>query len=309
MQFPDLVPALAARLPDLRGRLTANAPLAPAIWFRAGGPAQVLFEPADTDDLAYALGALPADLPVTVIGLGSNLIVRDGGVPGLVVRLGKAFSAISVEGTRIRAGAGAADVKVARAAAEAGLGGLSFLRGIPGAIGGALRMNGGAYGGEVKDVLVSCRAVGRDGHVREIAAADMGFTYRHCAVPEDLIFTEALFEGVPGDREAIAAEMDRITASREATQPVKSRTGGSTFKNPDGHKAWQLVDAAGCRGLTLGRAQVSELHTNFLLNLGGATAAEIEGLGEEVRRRVRETSGVELQWEIKRIGVPADGTF
>ncbi|OYX89144.1 MAG: UDP-N-acetylenolpyruvoylglucosamine reductase, partial [Azorhizobium sp. 32-67-21] len=269
----------------------------------------VLFEPADTDDLAYALGALPADLPVTVIGLGSNLIVRDGGVPGLVVRLGKAFSAISVEGTRIRAGAGAADVKVARAAAEAGLGGLSFLRGIPGAIGGALRMNGGAYGGEVKDVLVSCRAVGRDGHVREIAAADMGFTYRHCAVPEDLIFTEALFEGVPGDREAIAAEMDRITASREATQPVKSRTGGSTFKNPDGHKAWQLVDAAGCRGLTLGRAQVSELHTNFLLNLGGATAAEIEGLGEEVRRRVRETSGVELQWEIKRIGVPADGTF
>lgn len=303
MQFPDLVPALAARLPGLRGRLTANAPLAPAIWFRAGGPAQVLFEPADTDDLAYALGALPADLPVTVIGLGSNLIVRDGGVPGLVVRLGKAFSAISVEGTRIRAGAGAADVKVARAAAEAGLGGLSFLRGIPGAIGGALRMNGGAYGGEVKDVLVSCRAVGRDGRVREIAAADMGFTYRHCAVPDDLIFTEALFEGVPGDREAIAAEMDRITASREATQPVKSRTGGSTFKNPDGHKAWQLVDAAGCRGLTLGRAQVSELHTNFLLNLGGATAAEIEGLGEEVRRRVRETSGVELQWEIRRIGI------
>ncbi|OYY13095.1 MAG: UDP-N-acetylenolpyruvoylglucosamine reductase [Rhizobiales bacterium 35-68-8] len=303
MQFPDLVPDLAARLPDLRGRLTANAPLAPAIWFRAGGPAQVLFEPADTDDLAYALGALPADLPVTVVGLGSNLIVRDGGVPGLVVRLGKAFSAIAVEGTRIRAGAGAADVKVARAAAEAGLGGLSFLRGIPGAIGGALRMNGGAYGGEVKDVLVSCRAVWRDGHVREIAAADMGFTYRHCAVPEDLIFTEALFEGVPGDREAIAAEMDRITASREATQPVKSRTGGSTFKNPDGHKAWQLVDAAGCRGLTLGRAQVSELHTNFLLNLGGATAAEIEGLGEEVRRRVRETSGVELQWEIRRIGI------
>ena len=303
MQFPDLVPDLAARLPDLRGRLTANAPLAPAIWFRAGGPAQVLLEPAGTDDLAYALGALPADLPVTVIGLGSNLIVRDGGVPGLVVRLGKAFSAISVEGTRIRAGAGAADVKVARAAAEAGLGGLSFLRGIPGAIGGALRMNGGAYGGEVKDVLVSCRAVGRDGHVREIAAADMGFTYRHCAVPDDLIFTEALFEGVPGDREAIAAEMDRITASREATQPVKSRTGGSTFKNPDGHKAWQLVDAAGCRGLTLGRAQVSELHTNFLLNLGGATAAEIESLGEEVRRRVRETSGVELQWEIRRIGI------
>lgn len=305
MSFPDLVPDLAARLPELRGRLVANAPLAPLTWFRVGGPAQVLFEPADEDDLAYGLAGLPADLPVTVIGLGSNLIVRDGGVPGVVVRLGKTFGAIAVEGTRIRAGAGAADVKVARTAAEAGLGGLSFLRGIPGAIGGALRMNGGAYGGEVKDVLVSCRAVGRDGRIQEIAAADMGFTYRHCAVPEDLIFTQALFAGMPGDPAEILAEMERITASREATQPVKSRTGGSTFQNPDGHKAWQLVDAAGCRGLTLGRAQVSELHTNFLLNLGGATAAEIEGLGEDVRRRVRETSGVELQWEIKRIGVPA----
>lgn len=304
MSFPDLLPDLAHLLPELRGRLSANAPLAPLTWFRVGGPAQVLFEPADADDLAYGLAGLPAALPVTVIGLGSNLIVRDGGVPGVVVRLGKAFGAITLEGARIRAGAGAADVKVARAAAEAGLAGLSFLRGIPGAIGGALRMNGGAYGGEVKDVLVSCRAVGRDGSRHDIAAADMGFTYRHCAVPDDLIFTEALFEGVPGDPAEILAEMESITSSREATQPVKSRTGGSTFKNPEGAKAWQLVDAAGCRGLTLGRAQVSELHTNFLLNLGGASAAEIEGLGEEVRRRVRETSGVELQWEIKRIGLP-----
>ncbi|MBA4789872.1 MAG: UDP-N-acetylmuramate dehydrogenase [Rhizobiales bacterium] len=305
MAFPDLVPDLRARLPDVRGRLSANAPLAPLIWFRAGGPAQVLFEPADADDLAYVLARLPGELPVTVIGLGSNLIVRDGGVPGVVVRLGKSFGEIAVEGTRIRAGAGAADVKVARVAAEAGLGGLAFLRGIPGAVGGAVRMNGGAYGGEVKDVLVSCRAVGRDGRLHDLANADMGFTYRHCAVPDDLIFVEALFEGVPGDPAQIAAEMERITASREATQPVKSRTGGSTFKNPEGSKAWQLVDAAGCRGLVLGRAQVSELHTNFLINLGGATAAEIEGLGEEVRRRVRETSGVELQWEIRRIGVPA----
>ncbi len=302
--FPDLVPDLRARLPDLRGRLTANAPLAPLIWFRAGGPAQVLLEPADADDLAYALPLLPPDLPLCVIGLGSNLIVRDGGVPGVVVRLGKGFAQIAVEGPRIRAGAGAADVKVARVAADAGLRGLSFLRGIPGAVGGALRMNGGAYGGEVKDALVSCRAVGRDGRIHEITTDGMGFTYRHCAVPDELIFTEALFEGTPGDPVDIAAEMARITAAREATQPVKSRTGGSTFKNPEGGKAWQLVDAAGCRGLVMGRAQVSELHTNFLINLGGATAAEIEGLGEEVRRRVRETSGVELQWEIKRIGLP-----
>lgn len=307
MSFPDLVPDLSRLLPDLRGRLTANAPLAPLTWFRAGGPAQVLFEPADADDLACALCRLPPDLPVVVIGLGSNLIVRDGGVPGIVVRLGKGFSGIFVEGTRIRAGAGVPDVKVARAAADAGLKGLAFLRGIPGAIGGALRMNGGAYGGEVKDALVSCKGVARDGRMFERSNAQMGFTYRHCAMPDDVIFTEALFEGTPGDPAEIAAEMDRITSSREATQPIKSRTGGSTFQNPDGAKAWQLVDAAGCRGLTLGRAQVSQMHTNFLINLGGATAAEIEGLGEEVRRRVRETSGIELQWEIKRIGEPLPG--
>lgn len=303
--FPDLVPDLLPRLPDLRGRLTANLPLAPLTWFRVGGPAQLMFEPADEADLSYVLSNLPADLPVTVIGLGSNLIVRDGGVPGVVVRLGKGFFGIKVEGGQIRAGAGVPDVKVARAAAEAGLKGLAFLRGIPGAIGGALRMNGGAYGGEVKDALISCRAVARDGSIHEIANAGMGFTYRHCDAPEDLIFTEALFQAEAGDPVEIAAEMEKITSSREATQPIKSRTGGSTFKNPDGQKAWQLVDAAGCRGFTLGNAQVSEMHTNFLINLGGATAAEIEALGEEVRRRVLETSGVRLEWEIKRIGIPA----
>ncbi len=302
--FPDLVPDLAAALPGLRGRLVANAPLAGFTWFRVGGPAQVLFEPADEADLSYAMAGIPADLPVMVIGLGSNLIIRDGGVPGMVVRLGKGFGAITVEGTRIHAGAGAPDVKVARAAVDAGLKGLAFLRGIPGAIGGALRMNGGAYGGEVKDALVSCRAVARDGTVHDLSNADMGFTYRHCHAPEDFIFTQALFQGENGDPAEIAAEMERITSSREATQPIKSRTGGSTFTNPPEGKAWQLVDAAGCRGLTIGKAQVSEMHTNFLINLGGATAAEIEGLGEEVRRRVLETSGVSLQWEIKRIGVP-----
>ena len=303
--FPDLVPDLAAALPELRGKLTANAPIADVTWFRVGGPAQVLFQPADEADLAYALAHLPAEIPVTVIGLGSNLIVRDGGVPGVVIRLGKGFTDIAVDGTTIVAGAGVPDVKVARAAADAGLAGLAFLRGIPGAIGGALRMNGGAYGGETKDALMSARAVDRAGRIHVLSLDDMGFTYRHSAAPEDFIFTQATFRGTPGEVAEIQAEMERITSSREATQPIKSRTGGSTFKNPPGHKAWQLVDAAGCRGLVMGRAQVSEMHTNFLINLGGATAAEIEGLGEEVRRRVLETSGVTLEWEIKRIGLPA----
>ncbi|TDT91270.1 UDP-N-acetylmuramate dehydrogenase [Azorhizobium sp. AG788] len=303
--FPDLVPDLAAALPELRGKLTANAPIADVTWFRVGGPAQVLFQPADEADLAYALAHLPAEIPVTVIGLGSNLIVRDGGVPGMVIRLGRGFTDIAVDGTTILAGAGVPDVKVARAAADAGLAGLAFLRGIPGAIGGALRMNGGAYGGETKDALVSARAVDRAGRIHVLSLADMGFTYRHSAAPEDFIFTQATFRGTPGNVAEIQAEMERITSSREATQPIKSRTGGSTFKNPPGQKAWQLVDAAGCRGLVMGRAQVSEMHTNFLINLGGATAAEIEGLGEEVRRRVLETSGVTLEWEIKRIGLPA----
>src|SRR6202012_3501184 len=250
---------------------------------------------------------LPAEVPVTVVGLGSNLIVRDGGVAGVVIRLGRGFSEIVVEsGQRRRAGTAVPDVKVARAAQEASVAGLSFLRGIPGSIGGALRMNGGAYGGETKDVLIEARGVDRGGNIRTYTNAEMNFTYRHCGVADDVIFTQALFAGRPGGADAIAAEMNKITESGEATQPVKSRTGGSTFKNPPGHKAWQLVDAAGCRGLRVGDAQVSELHCNFFINLGNATAAEIETLGETVRQRVKNNSGVELAWEIKRIGVPSE---
>jgi UDP-N-acetylmuramate dehydrogenase len=303
MMFSDLIPGLKAQLPALRGRLLANQSLAELTWFRVGGPAQILFMPEDEADLSYLLTHLPGDIPVTAIGLGSNLIVRDGGVPGVVIRLGRGFSEVTVEGTRIRVGAAVPDVKVARAAQEAGIARLAFLRGIPGSIGGALRMNGGAYGGETKDVLVEARGVDRGGAVRIYNNADMGFSYRHCNVADEVIFTQALFQGAPGDAAAIAAEMNKITESREATQPVKSRTGGSTFKNPPGHKAWQLIDAAGCRGLRLGGAQISEMHTNFLINLGNATAADIETLGETVRRRVKQSSGVDLEWEIKRIGV------
>jgi UDP-N-acetylmuramate dehydrogenase len=304
MTFPDLVPDLRARMPEVRGRLIANQPLAELTWFRVGGPAQVLFSPQDEADLAYGLARLPAEVPVTVVGLGSNLIVRDGGVAGVVIRLGRGFSDIAVEsGERLRAGTAVPDVKVARAAQEASIAGLSFLRGIPGSIGGALRMNGGAYGGETKDTLVEARGVERTGRIVTFSNADMHYTYRHCGAPEDVIFTQALFQGRPGDPAVIAAEMDKITESREATQPIKSRTGGSTFKNPPGHKAWQLIDAAGCRGLIVGGAQVSTMHCNFLINLGSATATDIEGLGETVRSRVKANSGVELDWEIKRIGV------
>ena len=303
MSFPDIVPDLKAKAPKLHGRLLSNQSLAELTWFRVGGPAQALLMPEDEDDLVYFLGAIPGDVPVTVVGLGSNLIVRDGGVPGVVVRLGRGFNEINVNGTTIQAGAAVPDVKVARAAQEAGLAGLSFLRGIPGAIGGALRMNGGAYGRETKDALVSARAVDRRGRLHEFTNADMHYTYRHCGAPEDFIFTQATFAGTAGDRTVIAAEMDKITEAREATQPIKSRTGGSTFKNPPGKKAWQLIDAAGCRGLTIGGAQVSELHCNFLINLGGATAGDIETLGETVRTRVKDSSGVDLDWEIKRIGM------
>jgi UDP-N-acetylmuramate dehydrogenase len=303
MSFPDIVPELKEKLPQLRGRLLANQSLAELTWFRVGGPAQVLFVPEDEADLAYALGHLPRGLAVTVVGLGSNLIVRDGGVPGVVIRLGRGFGDIAVEGTRLRVGAAVPDVRVARAAQEAGIAGLAFMRGIPGAVGGALRMNGGAYGRETKDVLSEARGVDRSGAVRTFTNAQMGFSYRHCGVADDVIFTQALLQGEPGDPHKIAAEMDAITEAREATQPVKSRTGGSTFKNPPGAKAWQLVDAAGCRGLRLGDAQVSELHCNFLINLGNATAADIESLGETVRARVKDTSGVDLEWEIKRIGL------
>ena len=304
MTFPDLVLDLRGRMPQLRGRLMANQPLADLTWFRAGGPGQALFMPEDEADLSCLLANLPADVPVTPIGLGSNLIVRDGGVPGVVIRLGRGFSEIIIEeGARIRVGAAVPDVKVARAAQEAAIGGLSFLRGIPGAIGGALRMNGGAYGGDTSGVLISARGVDRAGRVRNFTNAEMHYAYRHCGVPDDVVFTSALLQGAFGDPAAIAAEMDKITESREATQPIKSRTGGSTFKNPRGGKAWQLIEAAGCRGLTLGAAQVSPLHCNFLINLGGASAAEIETLGETVRERVKQSCGVELEWEIKRIGV------
>jgi UDP-N-acetylmuramate dehydrogenase len=302
MSFPDIIPRLKAAMPGLRGRLLPNEPLAPLTWFRVGGPAQVLFMPEDEADLAYFLAGLPADIPATVVGLGSNLIVRDGGVEGVVIRLGRGFSGIAVEGERIRAGAAVPDVRVARTAQEAGLAGLAFLRGIPGAVSGALRMNGGAYGRETKDALVEARGVDRAGKLRVFANGDMHYSYRHCGVPDDVVFTEAVFQGTRGDPAAIAADMDKITESREATQPVKSRTGGSTFKNPPGGKAWQLIDAAGCRGLVVGDAQVSELHCNFLINRGNATAADIETLGETVRARVQEHSGVALEWEIRRIG-------
>lgn len=304
VSFDDLVPPLKALMPGLRGRLMPNQPLADFTWFRVGGPAQVLFLPEDEDDLALFLAHCPADVPVMPIGVGSNLIVRDGGVPGVVVRLGRGFNRIGVEAEhRVRAGTAAPDVQVAKAAQEAGIGGLAFLRGIPGSIGGALRMNGGAYGRETKDVLIEARGVDRGGRVRIFSNAEMGFQYRHCGVAADIIFTGALFQGEAGDSAAIAAEMERITEARELTQPVKSRTGGSTFKNPPGQKAWQLIDAAGCRGLVHGGAQVSELHCNFLINTGGATAAEIEELGEIVRARVKAQSGITLEWEIKRIGI------
>jgi UDP-N-acetylmuramate dehydrogenase len=305
MAFPDITPDLKAKMPALRGRLLPNQSLAELTWFRVGGPAQVLFMPEHEDDLAYFLAHLAGEIPVTVVGLGSNLIVRDGGVPGVVIRLGRGFGDTAIESEQVRAGAAVPDVKVARVAQEAGIAGLAFLRGIPGAIGGALRMNGGAYGGETKDVLIEARAVDRKGNLAVWRNADMHYSYRHCGAPEDLIFTQALFQGRPGDRAQIAAEMDKITGSREATQPIKSRTGGSTFKNPPGHKAWQLIDAAGCRGLVVGDAQVSEMHCNFLINRGNASAADIETLGETVRTRVKENSGVELEWEIKRIGVAA----
>ncbi len=304
MTFPDIVPVLKSHMSELRGRLLSNEPLAPLTWFRVGGPAQVLFMPEDEADLAYLLAHLPAEIPITVVGLGSNLIVRDGGVPGVVVRLGRGFNEIKVEaGERVRAGAAVPDVKVARAAQEAAIAGLAFMRGIPGAIGGALRMNGGAYGRETKDALIEARGVDRQGRVLVFKNGDMHYTYRHCGAPDDIIFTEALFQGTPGDPAVIAVEMEKITESREATQPIKSRTGGSTFKNPPGHKAWQLIDAAGCRGFKIGDAQVSTMHCNFLINQGNATAADIESLGETVRKRVRDNSGIELEWEIKRIGV------
>jgi len=293
----------ATGLPPVRGTVEPNGSLADFIWFRTGGPAEWMFRPADLDDLAQFLRALPPDVPVLPVGVGSNLIVRDGGVPGVVVRLPKRFSAVSVDGDLIRAGGAAMGITVASSARDASIAGLEFLRGIPGTVGGAVRMNAGAYGRDTSDILVEATVVARDGRVETWPAARFGFTYRHSALPEGHVVVDALFRGAPGDKAAIAAEMDRIAAEREASQPLRSRTGGSTFKNPSGGKAWELVDRAGCRGLRVGGAQVSEKHTNFLLNTGGATSADIEALGEEVRRRVKAATGVDLEWEIERVGV------
>ena len=291
--------------PDVRGMLKERAPLAPLVWFKSGGTAEWLFEPADADDLVVFLKQLDPDVPVMALGLGSNLIVRDGGVPGVVVRLGKAFAKIErLDEVTLECGGGASGILVSSTARDAGIAGLEFLRGIPGTVGGFVRMNGGAYGREVKDILVSARVALRDGVVEEWRAERLGYTYRHSELPEGAVGVSAVFRGSPGESEVIGAEMDAIARAREESQPLRSRTGGSTFKNPPGHKAWALIDAAGCRGMTLGGAQVSEKHCNFLLNLGEATSSDIEELGEEVRRRVVEKTNIMLEWEIQRVGVP-----
>jgi UDP-N-acetylmuramate dehydrogenase len=308
MSFPDLAPDIARWMPELRGRVVANAPMADITWFRVGGPAQVLYTPADEADLAYFLARLPREVPVVVIGLASNLLVRDGGVPGVVVRLGRGFSNVKAEpGHRLRAGAMVPDAKLSRAAADAGIAGLAFYRGVPGSVGGALRMNAGAHGRETREVLIEARAVDRSGNVHVLPLQAMGLTYRHCDVPADFMFTEALFQGAPGEPGAILAEMQEVADYREANQPIKERTGGSTFKNPPGNSAWKLIDAAGCRGLRVGGAKVSEMHCNFLINDRGASAEDVERLGETVRARVREASGVTLSWEIIRLGVAKAG--
>jgi UDP-N-acetylmuramate dehydrogenase len=295
--------SLIERLPVVRGRLTAGTSLASTTWFRVGGPAEVLYKPADLDDLTVFLAGTPDDVPVTVIGVGSNLLVRDGGVPGVVIRLGRDFADIVFDGSRLSVGAAALDLTVSVAAWEAGVGGLEFLSGVPGTIGGALKMNAGAYGREMRDVMIAARALDRHGAMHRLAHADFGFSYRHTALPENLIFIDTILQGRIDDAEAIAQRMADIKSQREDSQPLRTRTGGSTFANPPGHKAWQLIDQAGCRGLRKGDAQVSEKHCNFLINAGSASAADIEDLGEEVQRRVFDTSGITLEWEIRRIGV------
>jgi UDP-N-acetylmuramate dehydrogenase len=296
---------LIDRLRKVRGRLIEDAPLSKLTWFRVGGPAEVLFRPADEDDLQTFLVGKPADISVTVIGVGSNLMVRDGGIPGVTIRLGDGFSDVAVNGTTVIAGGGASNLKVANAAKDAGLTGFEFLCGIPGSVGGSLRMNAGAYGAEVAGIMKSLTALNAAGDRVELGATEMGYSYRHSGLPDDHIVIEGVFEGRAGDMVEIAAAMAKIQSERETSQPVKSATGGSTFVNPDGKKAWELIDQAGCRGLTRGGAMVSEKHTNFLINTGDATAADLEGLGEEVRRRVFEETGVTLEWEIRRIGVHA----
>ena len=306
MIFPDIAPSLKSAMPELRGRLLANEPLAPLTWFRVGGPAQILFTPTDEDDLAYFLAHLPRDIPVTIVGVGSNLIVRDGGVPGVVIRLSpRGFGTTTATGDSITAGTAALDKRVAEAAAAANISGLEFYFGIPGTIGGALRMNAGANGGETRDVLIAATGIGRDGRKHTFDNAGMQFVYRNSGVDPQVIFTSATFRGVIAEPSVIRARMDDVQAHRETAQPIREKTGGSTFKNPPGHSAWKLVDAAGCRGLRVGGAQVSEMHCNFLINTGDATAADIETLGDTVRARVLAQSGIDLHWEIKRIGLAA----
>jgi len=303
--FPDITPDLKSTMPELRGRLLANESLAPLTWFRVGGPAQVLFTPADEDDLAYLLSKLRSDIPVTVVGVGSNLIVRDGGIKGVVIRLSpRGFGQVTIDSDVLTAGTAALDKRVAEAAAAANIGGLEFFFGIPGSIGGALRMNAGANGGETKDVLIEAIGIGHDGTKHVFDNAGMQFVYRNSGVDPSIIFTSAKFRGPITDPEAIRVRMNEVQAHREMAQPIREKTGGSTFKNPPGHSAWKLVDAAGCRGLRVGGAQVSEMHCNFLINTGDATAKDIETLGDTVRARVLAQSGVDLHWEIKRIGVP-----
>ena len=308
MSGAGLLADLQRAAPDLRGRLSAGVMLADVTWFRVGGPAEVMLSPADEADLAYFLGAIPAEVPVTVIGLGSNLLVRDGGVNGVVIRLGRGFNEVVATGeNQLRTGAAVPDQKFAKAAADAGIARFAFYRGIPGSIGGALRMNAGAHGAETKDVLVSARAVDRAGRIHDLSLADMAYTYRHCLAPDDYIFTSALFQGEPGDPKAILAEMDEVAQYREDKQPVKARTGGSTFKNPPGGSAWRCIDAAGLRGFRIGDAVVSQKHCNFLINEDKASAEDIERLGETVRARVAAKSGTQLDWEIIRLGEPLAG--
>jgi len=308
--MPRRTDRLIDRLPPVRGRYTENAPLSRTTWFRVGGPAEVLYRAADAEDLAAFLAARPKDVPVTVVGVGSNLLVRGGGIPGVVIRLGRGFTEIATGETEIRAGAAALDANVALASQRASIAGLEFLAGVPGTVGGALRMNAGAFGGEISDVFVSAQAVDPSGAIRTLGPTEMGFGYRRSAAPEDWIFAAAVLRGCPGDGAAIAARIREVQTTREERQPTRTPTGGSTFKNPDpavsgDRKAWELIDAAGCRGLTRGGAQVSEKHCNFLINTGAATAADLEALGEEVRRRVFAETGVRLEWEIRRVGVPA----
>ena len=298
---------LIERLPPVRGGLEADASIAKFSWFKVGGPAEVLFEPADADDLKEFLAAKPDDVPVTVFGTASNVIIRDGGIGGVVVRIGSGFADIGVDGNEITAGAAAHDVNVARRARDAGLTGLEFLSGIPGTIGGALRMNAGAYGREIKDVAVEAEALDSEGSHHRLGLTELGFRYRHSDVPEDWIFISALLRGTPGDKDDITRRMEEIQNQRQTTQPVRTPTGGSTFKNPEGMKAWELIEKAGCRGLSRGGAQVSEQHCNFLINAGQATAADLEGLGEEIRRRVFEQTGVKLEWEIRLLGIQKEG--